>query len=140
MINKKSQFKTQIFLMERSIHYTFYILLFLLSSCYQQERKCADFKTGKFEFTQEINGKKLVSTFIRTENLQIETFEGKMDTATVRWVNDCEFVLEKLHPKNMKEKKAITMKILYTKDNTYTFEYAFMGDQKKMKGLVTKLE
>ena len=25
-----------------------------LVSCYQQERKCTDFKTGKFEFTQEI--------------------------------------------------------------------------------------
>ena len=126
--------------MKLSSLFSLYILLFLFTSCYQQERKCTDFKTGKFEFKQEINGKKSVSTFIRTENLRIETYEGKTDTATVRWVNDCEFVLEKLHPKSMQDKKAITMKILYTKDNTYTFEYAFMGDQKKMKGLVTKLE
>lgn len=126
--------------MKLSLLLAIYILLFLFTSCYQQERKCTDFKTGKFEFKQEINGKKSVSTFIRTENLQIETYDGKTDTATVRWVNDCEFVLEKLHPKSMQDKKAITMKILYTKDNTYTFEYAFMGDQKKMKGLVTKLE
>ena len=126
--------------MKYTIQFTLIASFFLLTSCYEQERKCKEFKTGKFEFTQEVNGKKLVSTFMRTENLQIETFEGKTDTATVRWVNDCEFVLEKLHPKNMKEKKAITMKILYTKDNTYTFEYSFMGDQKKMKGLVTKLD
>lgn len=126
--------------MKYTIQLTLIVSFFLLTSCYEQERKCKEFKTGKFEFTQEVNGKKLVSTFVRTENLQIETFEGKTDTATVRWVNDCEFVLEKLHPKNMKEKKAITMKILYTKDNTYTFEYSFMGDQKKMKGLVTKLD
>ncbi len=126
--------------MKYTIQFTLIASFFLLTSCYEQERKCKEFKTGKFEFTQEVNGKKLVSTFVRTENLQIETFEGKTDTATVRWVNDCEFVLEKLHPKNMKEKKAITMKILYTKDNTYTFEYSFMGDQKKMKGLVTKLD
>lgn len=109
-------------------------------SCYQQERKCTDFKTGTFEFTQEIDGKKSTTTFERTESMQIETFEGKTDTAMVRWVNDCEFVLEKLHPKNMQEKKAITMKILYTKNNTYTFEYSFVGDQKKMRGTVTKLK
>lgn len=126
--------------MKYTIQFTLIASFFLLTSCYEQERKCKEFKTGKFEFTQEVNGKKLVSTFVRTENLQIETFEGKTDTATVRWVNECEFVLDKLHPKNMKEKKAITMKILYTKDNTYTFEYSFMGDQKKMKGLVTKLD
>lgn len=108
-------------------------------SCYQQERNCTDFKTGRFEFKQSIDGKEHTTTFIRTENMQIETYEGKTDTAMVRWVNDCEFILEKLHPKNMQEKKVITMKILYTKDNTYTFEYAFVGEQKKMRGLVTKL-
>lgn len=116
------------------------LLALLLVSCYDQERKCTDFKIGKFEFSQEIDGKKQTSIFTRTENLQIETFNGKTDTATVRWVNDCEFVLEKLHPKTMQEKKAISMKILYTKDNSYTFEYSFVGDAKKQRGIVTKLD
>ena len=119
---------------------TLLLLALLLVSCYDQERKCTDFKIGKFEFSQEIDGKKQTSIFTRTENLQIETFNGKTDTATVRWVNDCEFILEKLHPKTMQEKKAITMKILYTKDNSYTFEYSFVGDAKKQRGIVTKLD
>ncbi|HQW70062.1 MAG TPA: DNA topoisomerase IV [Flavobacterium sp.] len=119
---------------------TLLLLALLLVSCYDQERKCTDFKIGKFEFSQEIDGKKQTSIFTRTENLQIETFNGKTDTATVRWVNDCEFVLEKLHPKTMQEKKAISMKILYTKDNSYTFEYSFVGDAKKQRGIVTKLD
>ena len=119
---------------------TLLLLALLLVSCYEQERKCTDFKIGKFEFSQEIDGKKQTSIFTRTENLQIETFNGKTDTATVRWVNDCEFVLEKLHPKTMQEKKAISMKILYTKDNSYTFEYSFVGDAKKQRGIVTKIE
>ncbi len=119
---------------------TLLLLALLLVSCYDQERKCTDFKTGKFEFSQEIDAKKQTSIFTRTENLQIETFNGKTDTATVRWVNDCEFVLEKLHPKTMQEKKAISMKILYTKDNSYTFEYSFVGDAKKQRGIVTKLD
>ena len=118
------------------------LLLFALalSSCSQKERNCTDFKTGTFEFTQEINGKKVTSTFTRTETLQIETFNGITDTATVRWVNDCEFVLQKRHPKTMNERKAISMTILSTQGNSYTFDYSFVGDAKKQRGTVTKIK
>jgi len=118
------------------------LLLFtiILLSCSEKERNCTDFKTGKFEFTQDIDGKKQTSTFTRTENLQIETYNGKTDSASVRWVNDCEFILQKLHPKNMKEEKAISMKILFTEKNSYTFEYSFVGSNKKSRGVVTKID
>ena len=115
------------------------IILFTLFSCNNHERNCKDFRTGKFEFVQGIDGKKHTSTFVRTENLQIETYNGKTDTASVRWINDCEFILQKLHPKSMKEEKAISMKILFTEKNRYTFEYSFVGNNKKERGLVTKL-
>ncbi|MCO6149257.1 DNA topoisomerase IV [Flavobacterium sp. NRK1] len=118
-----------------------YLLLALplLTSCYQQERNCKDFKTGKFSFEYEINGKKKTTYFERTENLEIETFEGKTDTSTVRWVNDCEYILQKVHPKNMQEQKAVQMRILTTKENSYTFEFSIVGDANKQKGTVTKL-
>ena len=119
----------------------FLILLAIISiSCNNHERNCKDFRTGKFEFVQDIAGKKNTSFFVRTENLQIETYNGKIDTASVRWVNDCEFILQKLHPKSMKEEKAISMKILFTEKNTYTFEYSFVGGNQKQRGTVTKLE
>ncbi|MFC7772593.1 DNA topoisomerase IV [Flavobacterium sp. GCM10027622] len=118
------------------------LLLFSLSlaSCYQQERNCSDFKTGKFEFTQEIEGKKMTSVFERNDSIQIETFNGKTDTASVRWINDCEYILEKLHPKNRQEKKSINIKILTTNKNQYLFEYSFVGEAKKQKGTVTKIK
>ncbi|HRB70298.1 MAG TPA: DNA topoisomerase IV [Flavobacterium sp.] len=116
------------------------LLPFILTSCYNQERNCNDYKTGKFEFTQEINGKPMKSVFERTENQQIETFNGKTDTASIRWINNCEFVLQKIHPKNMQDKKAINMKILTTNAKGYTFEYSFVGDTKKQKGTVTKID
>ncbi|MEO8235501.1 MAG: DNA topoisomerase IV [Flavobacterium sp.] len=115
-------------------------LLLLLVSCYNQERNCKDFKTGKFTFTQVINKVEKTSTFERTENLQIETFEGKTDTATVRWVNDCECILQKLHPKNIQEKKSISMRIMTTHEKNYTFEYSYVGEAKKEKGTVTKTD
>jgi hypothetical protein len=115
-------------------------LLLLLVSCYNVEHNCKDFKTGKFEFVQEIDGKKNTSIFERTADMQIETYDGKVDSASVRWVNDCEFVLQKLHPKNMLEKKAISIRILSTSKKTYKFEYSFVGDAKKQKGTVTKID
>ncbi len=114
-------------------------ILLILNSCYDQECNCELYKTGKFEFVQEIDGVKKTTLFERTENLQIETYEGKTDTASVRWVNDCEFVLQKLSPKNMQEKKAISMRILSTTKNSYTFEYSFVGSEKKEKGTANKI-
>lgn len=117
-------------------------LLFSLSlvSCYQQERNCTDFKTGKFEFSQEIDGKVETSVFERNDSLQIENFRGTIDTSSVRWINDCEFVLQKLHPRNREEKKSIHMKILTTNDKGYSFEYSYVGETKKQRGVVTKVK
>jgi hypothetical protein len=47
--------------------------------------------------------------------------------------------VQNLHPKNMQEKKAVSMKILSTKDNSYTFEFSLVGEPEKQKGTVTKI-
>ncbi|MFV8346679.1 DNA topoisomerase IV [Flavobacterium sp. ZB4P13] len=113
--------------------------LLLLMSCYDAERNCKDFKTGKFKFEYEVNGVKKIALFERNDSIEIETFEGKTDTASIRWVNDCEYVLLKLHPKNMAEEKAIGMKILTTSKNSYTFEFGMVGVDEKQRGTVTKI-
>lgn len=115
------------------------LLFLLLTSCYQQERNCTDFKTGKFTSETEIEGKKYTSTFERNDSIQIETYEGKIDTFKVRWTNDCEYIIQNIHPKNRAEKKPVQMKILTTNSKSYTFEYSFVGDAKKQRGTATKL-
>ena len=114
------------------------LLLTLLNSCYNQERNCTDFKTGKFTSETEIEGKKYTSTFERNDSIQIESYEGKIDTFKVRWTNDCEYIIQNTNPKNREEKKAVQMKILTTNSDSYTFEYSFVGDSKKQRGTVTK--
>ncbi|SDW36064.1 DNA topoisomerase IV [Flavobacterium degerlachei] len=114
-------------------------LLLLVVSCYNVEHNCKDFKTGKFSFEYEVDGVKKTTMFERNDSIEIETFEGKTDTASIRWVNDCEYILKKLYPKNMAEEKAIAMKILSTSGNTYTFEFGMVGAAQKQKGIVTKL-
>lgn len=113
--------------------------IFLLVSCYQAEHNCKEFKTGKFRFEYEVNGEKKVTVFERNDSIEIETFEGKTDTASIRWISDCEYVLKKLHPKNMAEEKSIDMKILTTSGKTYTFEFGIVGTDKKQRGTVTKI-
>ena len=115
------------------------VIILLLSSCYNRERNCNDFKTGKFKFEYEIDGEKKTTYFERTENLEIETFKGKTDTASVRWINDCEYILKNINPKNMQEKKAVHMKILTTEENSYTFEFSIVGDSNKQKGTAVKI-
>jgi hypothetical protein len=118
---------------------TLLLSVLLLISCYNAERNCKDFKTGKFKFEYEIDGVKKTTLFERNDSIEIETFEGKIDTSTIRWVNDCEYVLQKKHPKNKAEEKAIDMKILTTTKNSYTFEFGMVGVDSKQKGTVTKI-
>jgi hypothetical protein len=114
--------------------------LFLLASCYNQERNCSNFKTGKFKFEYDMDGVTKTTYFQRFDSIEIENFEGKIDTSSVRWLNDCEYVLQKLNPKNRQEKKAVHMKILTTTENSYTFEFSIVGEATKQKGVVTKVE
>ena len=115
-------------------------LLFALSSCFETpERDCKSFKTGKFKFEHEIDGEKKSTTFVRTENQEIDFFEGKSDTSSIRWINDCEYIIQKINPKNMAEKKAVSIKILSTTEDSYTFEFNVVGSDEKQTGTVKKL-
>jgi hypothetical protein len=118
-----------------------FALLFALFSCYETpERNCKKFKTGKFLFELEIDGVKKSTTFTRTENQEIDTYEGKTDTSSIRWINDCEYIIQKINPKNMAEKKAVSIKILSTTEDSYLFEFNVVGSSEKQSGTVVKLE
>ncbi len=117
-----------------------FALLFALYSCYETpERDCKAFKTGKFKFELEVDGVKKSTVFTRTENQEIDTYEGKTDTSSIRWINDCEYIIQKINPKNMSEKKAVSIKILSTTKDTYTFEFNVVGSAEKQTGTVVKL-
>ena len=115
-------------------------VLILFQSCYTVERNCLPFHTGTFEFTQIIKNEMKTSTFTRDSLYEIEQFEGKIDTASIRWVNDCECILTKLNPTSNQEKRPIQIKIISTTQNSYVFEYSLVGDAKKTKrGTIQKI-
>ena len=115
------------------------ILLFTFISCYTPERDCSRFKTGTFEFETYLEGEIVTSTFTRTDSIEIDMFRGETDTSSVRWINDCEFVVKNLKPKNMAERQPLHMKILTTSKDTYTFEYGLVGEPVKQQGTARKV-
>lgn len=116
------------------------LILLFFNSCYESERNCSDFKTGTFEF-EALSGTEVFKTTItRNDSIEIDFFDGKSDTSSIRWINDCEYVLEKLHPKNQAEKKAILIKILTTQKDTYTFEFSEVGKTKSSKAVARKIK
>lgn len=114
-------------------------LLFL--SCYSVDRDCKKFHTGSFEFSKMIDGEIKTSYFTRSEDLEIETYQGKIDSARIRWVNDCECILTKINPKSNQDKRPVQIKILSTEDNRYKFEYSLVGkSDNKQRGTINKLK
>ena len=115
--------------------------LLLFYSCYTVNRDCKNFHTGSFEFSTLINGEIKTSYFSRTEDLEIETYEGNIDSARIRWVNDCECILTKLNPKSNQDKRPVQIKILSTERNTFTFEYSLVGkSDNKQRGTIKKIK
>lgn len=119
--------------------FLYVFLFFSLISCYQTTRKCGDYKTGEFYSEVTINDKLYKSRFKRDETLQIETYNNKIDSSEVRWINNCEVIFKTINPKNMAAQKDIHLKILTTTDSSYTYEYSYVGETKKQKGIAYKI-
>ena len=116
------------------------VLFPLLSCCYAPQRDCQSFKNGTFQFTATVDGEELTTTFVRQDGMEIDYFQGKSDTSSVRWINDCEYIVKKINPKNRSEEKSVHMKILTTTADSYTFEYSIVGNPKKSKGTAVKIK
>lgn len=91
-------------------------------------------------FETYLNGEIVKTTFTRNDSIEIDYFQGNTDTSSVRWINDCEYILTNLYPKNKAEEKPIHIKILTTDKNSYTFEFSVVGSENKQQGAVTKVE
>ena len=116
-------------------------ILFLLTSCYNVDRNCENFKIGEFEFTYKLNDTIQTSLFTRTLDYEIEKFNSVIDSSSISWVNDCEFVLTKINPKTNQEKRPVRIKIIRTYENSYDFEYSSVNEPIIIqRGTVTRIK
>jgi len=103
-------------------------VLFLLTSCYSVDRDCENFKMGEFEFTYKLNDTIQRSLFTRTLDYEIEEFNSVIDSSSISWLNDCEFLLTKVNQKTNQEKRPVIIKIIRTYENSYDFEYSSVNE------------
>jgi len=103
-------------------------ILLLMTSCYSVNRDCDDFRTGKFEFTFELNDTIQKSIFTRTLDYEIEEYNSVIDSSSINWVSNCEFILTKLNPKTNQEKRPVKIKIIRTYEDSYDFEYSSVNE------------
>jgi hypothetical protein len=120
--------------------FLYLVPFFFLFNCYESARDCTDFKTGTFYSEVSIDGELYKSKFKRSKTLQVETYNKKTDSSQLRWINDCEVIFKTINPKNMAEQKDIHLKILTTTDSSYTYEYSYVGETKKQKGIAYRSE
>ncbi len=73
-------------------NYIFIIAFIVFSSSYAQQNKCSQFRTGKFEYSEPKYSEWEVT---RTDSTQIEisTKTGIEIYNSVKWVNECEYIL-----------------------------------------------
>ncbi|WP_042506968.1 hypothetical protein [Algibacter lectus] len=122
------------------MRFLYLLPVLFLFNCYESSRECKDFKTGAFYSEVTINDVIYKSRFKRSETLQVEVYDGKTDSSQLRWINDCEVIFKTINPKNMAEQKDIHLKILTTTDSSYTYEYSYVGETKKQKGIAYREE
>lgn len=103
-------------------------ILILFTSCYSVNRDCGNFMTGKFEFTYKLNDTIQKSRFTRTLDYEIEEYNGVIDSSSISWVNNCEFILTKLNPRTNQEKRPVRIKIIRTYEDSYDFEYSSINE------------
>tara|TARA_B100001093_G_C26860169_1_gene1029702 strand:+ start:5509 stop:5889 length:381 start_codon:yes stop_codon:yes gene_type:complete len=122
-------------------HQLYFLYALLCLSCASgPNRECSQYKNGEFIFKTELNGDLQESTFKRFGALEIDDYSGKIDSASVKWINDCEYILKSLNPKSMAEKKPLHFKILSTTDSSYTFEYGLLSAENRLIGTAVKLK
>lgn len=115
-----------------------FVSLLALTSCYNTERNCNDYKTGSYYSEVIIDSILYKSEFTRNTDIQVEFYNKKTDSSEVRWINDCEMVFRTINPKNRAQRKDVHLKILTTTDSSYTFEYSYVGEKLKQKGIAYK--
>lgn len=122
------------------MRYLAIIILFTVTvSCVKNNNIHVDeLKYGSFKTTLE--DKETISYATRNDSLQIEDFNGTIDTFKINWVDQFEYTLVKKNPETMLDSTPFHVKITGIKNNTYTFNAYFKGSNFKQKGTAVKLD
>lgn len=111
----------------------------LFASCTKEAKvDMLTFRKGNFEIPAGDKYDK--TTFVRIDNYQIETYNGKVDTLKIQWKDNFNYTLKMLHPKSDLDKEPINVRITKVSGTTYEFEAIVGHSNFVQKGTVVKLK
>lgn len=96
------------------------VLILGLSSC--TDSSLADpksFRQGEFIIPASENYAQ--TDIVRVDSFQIETYEGKVDTLVINWINNFKYDIRMLHPKSESDKDVIHVQIKKLREDSYDF-------------------
>lgn len=112
-------------------------LIFIIYSCSNETKLDAkSLRTGSF--TTYLDDSDAVSTAIRNDSLQIETYNNAVDTFRITWESNFEYILNKVNPKKGLDSVPFYVKITGIKGNSYTFRAYYKGSNFKQTGKAVK--
>jgi hypothetical protein len=119
----------------------FLIFLLLNVNIYSQEKKCSDYKIGKFTYTNPLYKNWKV---LRNETEQIETDKvNKIELrASIDWVTDCEYILTYTKFNNSENHpivgQKINVKIIKVRDESVICESESLGAKLELEMVLEK--
>jgi hypothetical protein len=112
--------------------------IILFSSCKTDEKlDVKSFRVGTFEIPATNEYSKTIIK--RIDSLQIETYEGKVDTLLIHWKNDFNYTLNMLNMTDGMEEDPIHVQITRLNSNSYEFTAIIGHSNFKQDGEVFKL-
>lgn len=125
--------------MNRNIAILVFFLGLGLVSCLNNESLTVDqLKQGSFKTV--LDEQEVESIAHRMDSIQIEEYEGKLDTFYIHWEDDFQYVLRHKHPKNALDSTAFYVQITALGKDYYTFRAYYYGSNFEQTGKAYKLD
>ncbi len=116
--------------------YLLTLLVLFIISCKENTGDINQFRTGTFNTFLE--GTDITSIAVRNDSIQIETYNNHIDSFSIKWKSNFEYVLQKINPETALDSIPFHVRITGFKNNSYTFKASYKGSNFKQKGRAKK--
>ena len=109
----------------------------MLISCKAEKKLDAtSLRTGAF--TSYLDDSDAVSSAVRNDSLQIETYNNEIDSFRIHWESNFEYLLTKINPKKGLDSVPFYVQITGIRGDSYTFRAFYKGSNFKQTGKAVK--
>jgi len=120
----------------RHLRYSIVLIIGFLSCNSEEKLNAKSLRTGTF--TTYLDDSNAVSTAVRNDSMQIETYNSAVDTFRINWKSNFEYELIKVNPKKGLDSVPFYVQVTGIRGNSYTFRAYYKGSNFKQTGKAVK--